>query len=283
MASKVIRFINIGRIFRTIIVVLFFLGLLFDFKNYPFLASIKKYVYPFLEVSLITLLIIRIVQAIKHKASGAITKDFLDRARSLLSFIFDSKSIGYAIASEVSIIYYLLLLRKPPVPDNITSFSSYKESGTLALQYSILSILLIETVGMHFLYMRINMTLAYILTGLSAYTCFQLLAHIRAIKFRLIRLNQKELEFHMGLATDVDVSYAKISSISINKDFTPDKETAKFGFLSKMENSNVLIELKEKMEVIKILGVRKQAKRLYLYVDHSDNFISSVKNKLIDS
>jgi hypothetical protein len=135
---------------------------------------------------------------------------------------------------------------------------------------------LIETTGVHFLLKRWNGFYAWILTGFSIYTCMQLSAHIRAIRLRPIRVSEHRINMHMGLAADAIVQLTNIESIELTKKNFEEKGMIKIALIKGLENHNMMIRLKEPVEVIKLFGIKKRASAILFYTDELEKLLASI-------
>jgi len=166
--------------------------------------------------------------------------------------------------------------------ENNSKFTSYKESGILAVLYALLMVLIIETITMHFIFVLVGKVFAWILTGLSLYTCLQFLAHIRAVKYRQSNIENNILHLHMGLAADATINIDNIKTIELTTKDCIDNDFAKISLLKKLESHNIRIELHEAIEVIKMFGIKTESKTILFFIDSPKEFketIIALKNK----
>lgn len=168
--------------------------------------------------------------------------------------------------------YYVFLGSRDKTIDNETKFTSYKENGVAILLWTILSIFLIETTGMHFLLSLWSKTIAWVLTGLSFYTCLQVFAHIKAVKARPIIINKDSLEIHNGLSGDAYIQFDNIEKFELSKKKPQDRNTIKIELLKGLENHNIVVYLKKPIQVTKIFGIKKSTDTVLFYVDKSKEF-----------
>ena len=110
---------------------------------------------------------------------------------------------------------------------------------------------------MHFIFNLRNKTLAWILTGLSLYTCLQLFAHIKAIRARPVIINDDSFEIHNGLAGDAYIDFENIEKIELSTKKPAGKKSVKISLLQGLENHNVIVHLKKPVEATKIFGIIK--------------------------
>ncbi|MEO6454666.1 MAG: hypothetical protein ABIN97_11355 [Ginsengibacter sp.] len=194
-----------------------------------------------------------------------------------------NEKIGNIVSSEVAVIYYAFFSTKDKEIDYKTKFSSYKENGLPIILGAILSIFLIETTSVHFLLSLWSKTIAWVLTGLSFYTCIQLFAHIRALKARPIIINANSFEVHNGLAGDAFIQLDNIEKIEMSNKKPASRESIKISLLKGLENHNIVVYLKNPIEVTKIFGIKKQTDTVLFFVDKPKKFINIVTTLLTNN
>jgi hypothetical protein len=127
----------------------------------PILHIIKTWVSPALEGFVILFIGRKFYIANRiAKANKVNSIDFLMHCRAVLFQVTGSEKAGNIIASEIAVMYYAFFCTANKSPNFTTTFSSYKENGITIVLMAILSILLIETTGVHFLVSIWNSTVA---------------------------------------------------------------------------------------------------------------------------
>ncbi len=245
---------------RVFILGLLFAGIILKSGSNPILHIIQRWVSPVIEASIIFMIGRKFYLANKKAKETSNTKiDFLFHCRKVMFQVIGNEKISTLISSEIAVLYYTFFGSRDKTIDYKITFSIYKDNGITLVLGVILSILLIETAGVHFLLMLWNKTIAWTLTGLSVYTCIQLFAHIRAIKARPIILNADSIEIHNGLAGDAFIQVENIEKIEISSKNPGNRESIKISLLQGLENHNIVVYLKKPIEVTKIFGIKKQA------------------------
>lgn len=256
-------------------------GFMLNDHSNIFLQIIKTWVSPIIEGAVIFFIGQKFYFANKKANQKNTTKpDFLMHCRAVMLQVIGNEKFANIISSEIAVLYYAFLGSKDKSIDNETKFSSYRENGILIVLWAILSIFLIETAGMHFLLTLWSETIAWVLTGLSFYTCIQLFAHIKAVKARPIILNIDSLEIHNGLAGDACILFDNIEKFEISKNIPQDRNSIKIALLNGLENHNVVVYLKNPIQVTKIFGIKKSTDTILFYVDKSKEFSNSLTSRL---
>ena len=268
-------------VLRVILLGIIASGFMLKTESNQLMSILKQWVVPMIE-AVIFLIIIR-----KFYLANKITKtlnsgsiDFLSHSRVLLSETFGSAKIGAVIATEVSMFYYAFFSKKNKKNSDELHFTSYKNNGIIAVFYAFMMAIIVESLAMHFLLMPVSSLFAWVLTGLSLYTCVQLFAHIRAITARVIKIDDHTLELHMGLAADAEIHLSNIKSIEIITKESIEKDVVKISLLKKLEPQNMMIELHEAVEITKSYGIKRYSKRISFFVDEPNICYEKLKIRI---
>lgn len=251
-------------------------GLLLTGSKIPALSFVKTWVAPVAELTLIIFIALRFQRAVKTiKEKGDLPNDFIFYCRNILFEISGNRKFSNIITSEIAVFYYLFKGKNRKV--DLNAFTCYKENGMIMVYGSILGLLLIETGGMHFLFMLWNKKAAWILTGLSIYTCLQLFSHIRAMTLRTHVITSTGLYLRNGiLGGDVKIMLENISEIRNSEKATP-ADAVNLSLLKGIEKHNVIISLHEPVTVLKGFGIEKKTSAILINVDKRDLFIREIE------
>ena len=277
----VIRRLAISRIstLRIFLIGVLIAGLILSKTDNQFLRIIKTWISPAIELSLIGYIIRKFrkaTAAVREKENNS--GDFLVHCRAILSSVMGSSKVANIFASEVAVFYYIFS-SKDKVVDNKTRFSSYKENGVVLVLSTFLCLFVIETAGMHFLFARWNITFAWILTGLSLYTCMQLFAHIKAVRKRSIIISKSALLLRNGLfGGEANIRFENIDRVEVTKKTLLAPGVIKLALIKGLENHNTAIHLVEPVTVIKAFGITRKAKILMVQVDQQKGFMEAMKD-----
>ncbi len=244
-------------------------GILLDRHN-PFLHGIKTWVSPMIEVFVVFIIARKFYQARKANADEA---DFLTQARAIASHIFGNARAGDILGSEFAVFYYAFAPTASPSPG---SFSYSRSAGTIPVISAFLICMVAEGIGLHFLIARWSPLTAWILTGLSAYTMLQLIAHMRATKARPIRLENDRLILRNGLAADAVIDLSNIEEITLTTRTSSKENALKLALLGPLENHSVRIKLRQPVTVTRMFGIRRVASVLLFAVDRSAELFAAI-------
>ncbi len=271
--------ITVSRIF---LVGLLVAGFILSAPSNNLLHLIETWVSPVVEGVVICFVGYKLYLANKKaKAANSNKPDFLMHCRAVMFQLTGHEKFANIISSEIAVLYYAVFGGRYKAIDNETKFSSYHENGITIVLWAILSIFLIETAGMHFLLTLWSNTVAWVITGLSFYTCIQLFAHIRAVKARPIFINNNSLEIHNGLAGDAFITFDNIEKFELSKKVPSGRNPVKIALLNGLENHNVVVYLKTPMQVTKIFGIKKDTDTVMFYVDKSKDFSNALSARLL--
>lgn len=266
---------------RVFVVGIFIAGFLLKDEPASLFHFVKKAILPLVELGLIVFIVRKFYIARRQaKRSGDRQVDFLFNCRSILAEFFGSEKIGNMAGSEIAVIYYAFFSKNAKDVDDRNQFSSWKKNGILLVLYTFLCLFIIETTGMHFVFRLWSNTAAWILTGLSDYTCIQLFAHIRAVKARPVQIKRNAVEIHNGLAGDAIIEFSNIEKIELDKKIPGGRNSIKIALISGFENHNCIIYLKQPIIATKIFGIKKSADVILFYIDQPGLFISSINERM---
>lgn len=250
--------------------------------NQQHLNLVKTFGVPAVEMIVITFILIKTRNMIRaFKGVNRTTSDFYDVLKRVSAEVLNSQKIGAIFTTEISMISYGLLFWKTK-PVERDHFSGYKENAFVATFIAILCILIVETVIVHYLLMRWNSIVAWVILALSLYSGLQILGHLKATTQRLSQLTPENIHIKYGLFGDACIPYGIINKIELNSK-TPDdpKSFHKFALLGELESHNISIELEEPITVELAYGFSKQTKTILLHIDQPSLFIDRVNERIL--
>jgi len=201
---------------------------------------------------------------------------FVDPVFNLRSAMADVLGDSVAIkiiASELAMLRYGLLFwkkEKQGLKESI-SFSTYKESGYVAIWCILLVAVTVEIVAFHLLLMRWSNTAATIITVLSAYGIIFLVGDLSAIMKRSVVVMGDQLILRTGFRWRVSTSLSNISSLAkITNDYYSKDPYFKGGVLK--SSNNLLVTFKEPVRVDKLYGSSKEFNSILMTIDDFESF-----------
>ncbi|MBO6518221.1 MAG: hypothetical protein JJ975_16920 [Bacteroidia bacterium] len=247
-------------------------------EGQTYLNYFKSYALPVLELSILSLIIIKVRKARRlFKQQNSTSHDFYTALRQTCMSILPPKVAGLLV-TELSIVYYGLL-NWSSVKSEKHTYTHHNRSGTPALLYGFLFLIAIETVALHFLLARWSNLAAWILTGLSIYTALQILGIARSLNKRFYRLDGQELVLSYGILSETSIDIATIEEIELTRTSPKNKNIQKLTPLGEVESHNILLHLSEACTLHGLYGWRKTTRLLAFYVDDPQALRQDILNQ----
>ena len=244
------------------------------------LSLVKAYVLPCVEIGVLIFLMVQVHRIRQSfKMSGKSEGDVLDALKASVTAHFGASRAGQILASEVAMIYYMLVFRRPKPR---TGFTAHKENGLVALFAGLIGILLVETFALHFLLMQWSTAVAWVISGISLYTCLQIFAHARALTMRKTTFENGQLLLRYGLFGDAKINMNDFAKVEITKRH-PAQNSGKIvqlALLPGLETHNIAIYFKSPQTIERIYGIRQKCDVLLLHLDNKADFLLEVNRAL---
>ncbi|MEL6615128.1 MAG: hypothetical protein AAFQ43_05290, partial [Bacteroidota bacterium] len=165
-------------------------------------------------------------------------------------------------------------------PRDETAFGYRQRSGYPAVFAGFLIAAAVELALGHFLLLRyVGPTAAWIHLALSVYGTLWLVADLRAMHARPIRLDARGLLVRCGLRWTADVPLAQIAEVR-RLEKGSYKGTDGFLDLTPLGSARYAVVLREPMRVRGPLGITREASRIGLDVDDRERFEAAIANAL---
>ncbi len=271
-----------SKIPKTTVVPLLVLGMLLGYtvlpkENQLILDYFKSWILPLIELGVLSFLGFSVYRSAKR---------FKNQRKKDFDFYTTLKAIGEEIlpkvpaallTSELAVLYYgLWTWKKRPLVKH--EFSYHKNSGTLTVLAAFICIIGMETYVFHIILAKWNNSIAWILTGMSCYTVIQIFGFLKSMARRPISIDEHTLYLRYGIMGEAIIPLNQIAAIERNnKELDAKKFQRKLSFLGAMESHNIVLRVKEPMEVLGLYGSSKKYQVLGFYVDQPALF-----KKLLD-
>ncbi|SEL52017.1 hypothetical protein SAMN04487910_2706 [Aquimarina amphilecti] len=245
-------------------------------KNQYYLNLFKTWIFPVLELSILSYVIYNLTKAIKrYKSNRNKSVDFFTALKNTCLEILPKGAVN-PVVMEIAVLYYgFIYWKKRKLNEN--EFSYHKNSGTISLLTAIICIIAIETVVFHILLSKWNTPTAWILTFLSIYSGIQIFGFIKSMFKRPISIENNKLFLRYGIMNETIINLTDIDSIEVSsKDIELDKVTRKLSFLGELESHNIVIRLKEENTLIGLYGIKRTYKNLVLHIDNKIEFKNQI-------
>jgi len=255
-------------------------SLILPTENQYYLNLFKTWVLPIVELSILAFVIFNVRKGIKrYKQYKTESFDFFTTLKSTCYEILPRVTV-IPVVTEIAVFYYgFIHWKKRKLKDN--EFTYHKDSGTVTLLIAIIVIVAIETITLHILLAKWNITVAWIFTFLSVYSGIQIFGFVKSMFKRPISIVSNKLILRYGIMNETTIEIANIDSIEISsKDIELSKETRKLSFLRELESHNVIIRLKKENTLVGLYGIKRTYKNLVLHVDKKNEFKNQINNAL---
>lgn len=231
-----------------------------------------------LELVILGLLVINVGKISKSvKNSGHGLRTFPETLKQVLLNKGVSPLVSNLVTTESSLFYYAFFGWKKPALLKTGEFSNYKASGYKSVFVTILFLLPIETVALHFWLASYSHVVAWVLTGISIYSVFFILGDRNAVYHRPNSLGEKSMFLSTGIRWQVELPYNQIESLDQREG---DETKEKFLNFSTFGHGNLVIKLKSPITVRGLYGIKKTTETLVLSIDRSDLFSDKVREKI---
>lgn len=174
------------------------------------------------------------------------------------------------VATEAAMLRYAVLgtWAHPEVGAGEKAFSTYRQSGFVALAGTLGGLLVLESVAVHLVLARWHPVAAWVLTAGSAYSLLWLLAHGQAVRCRPVLLSETTLVVRVGFCWRVAIPRGQVA---VAQQLTGDLPAAAAGCLNLAKllftPPNVLLYLAEPQVVQGPFGWRRTTRCLACYLD----------------
>lgn len=244
-----------------------------------FLNRIEFWLFPIVEFSVISYIIVSARKTIRQfKVEKKESPDFYTALCTACKAALP-KRVAMVLAMEIAVVHYALFAWKTTEKLKPNEFTSHKKSGISLVVYAFIMIVLAETFAVHVAVGRWNETVAWILTGLSLYTCLQLFALVRSLPKRLtyIDVEAGKIQLRYGFFNETTIDINDITAIKLTTRSLPkDGSVVKFSALGNLDTHNIILYLKEETILQRVYGIKKPFKALAIYMDEKEAFVSQL-------
>jgi len=210
-----------------------------------------------------------------YRAAGAHETRLLPRLR-----LAAGQGLGIAgllLVAELDMLRYAVLGWWEPVPATLPGaavFASHRESGFGALLVVACFALLVESAALHLLVRLWSPTAASWLLVADAYALLLFVAHGHAVRLQPTVLTAEALLVRVGFFWHVAVPRAALQTAeALRGDFAADAETLNLA-RPLLAAPNVMLTFAAPVAVTGPYGIRRRARRLALYLDQPQAFLT---------
>ncbi|WP_268123164.1 hypothetical protein [Roseivirga pacifica] len=244
-------------------------------ENHSTLGYVELALFP-IEIGVIGYLIYSVRKIVKGMgAKGHSLRDFPEVLKCLLLEKNTKPLLTNVVSSEASLFYYTFAGWRKPKALAQNEFSSTKSSNYGLIFGFILFILPVETVVLHILLNSFSPILAWVLTGISIYSLFFIFGDRNALRHRPNSVETNGLKLKTGIRWSVFVPFDQVIRIEYREG---DSSEEKFVNLSPFGAGNVVITMKDPIEVNGIYGLKKTTDKLVLSIDQLEELKAQLPN-----
>jgi hypothetical protein len=228
----------------------------------------------FVEIGLMIWAFSKIKSIIKtYKSLSFNSFDFYFNLKKSLELAIGNTIFTRVLAAEIATIRYGLLFFIQPKIEALPHqkiFSVHKKSAYTTIWAVLLFVGFVELFALHFLFQKFGNTVVLIADILSIYMLIFMVADLMALLRRPILVDNQQLIIRNSLRWYSNVDIDNIEKIESIGHIPADKHIKKVATLGE---PNVLLTLKESVELTGFYGMRFQTKRIALLVDDRELFI----------
>jgi hypothetical protein len=241
------------------------------------LSKVKFISIPLIEIGIVSMIIYK-MSMLSNSLKRTTRGDFYDRLLIACNEVFPNR-IGKVLASEIAVFYYLLVSKSKENKSD-WEFTYFKKSGIKSILGSLLFLISIETIVVHLLISKWNLTVAWILSFIGIYTMIQVLSIMKSMSKRLISIDyeSKNLKLRYGFGSQTQISFDSISNIEkTQKTFHNTKSHICLSLFDLLDSKNIVIYLKNENKLQRIYGIEKKYRSISIFVDERDVFVSKIE------
>ncbi len=240
------------------------------------LNTATTWVLPVVEMTVFAIVVLKVRKAMRlfrAKRSGSL--DAADAIRAVATDLIPGRA-GTLAATEMTVMYYVFIAGKKLKPLT-NEFTIHRHSGTVAVLSILTFVVFIETVAVHALLQMWSATAAWILTLLSLYTAMQVIAVVRSLSRRPIRVDPRHVRVAYGLYAECLLDRSDIARVELSsRSVVADDGELKLSPLQDLEKHNVILHFNATQRIDMMYGITKDCDSLALYVDEPNKFADAL-------
>ncbi|WP_299678751.1 hypothetical protein [uncultured Dokdonia sp.] len=246
-------------------------------ENQTYFLLFKKWIFPLVEITVITYIIYKVRSVVKqYNLKKNTTIDFFTALKNTCKEILP-KTVAIALTTEIAVFYYgFIYWKKRTLKKN--EFSYHKETGSLTLLAAIICIIAIETIVLHVVIAKSSTIAAWIVTFLSIYSGIQLFGFLKSILKRPISIQNEKIYLRYGIMSESIIAIKDIDTILLSSKDIDAKETRTLSFLGSLEPHTIIITLKKEYTLTGLYGIQKKYKKIAFSVDDKIRFKNTVEH-----
>jgi len=184
---------------------------------------------------------------------------------------------GGAIFNEAAILWYAFLgwTRRRSINPEVLTFSGHRRNAYPAILAAIMMAVIVETGVVHLLVSLWIGWLAWLLTGLGAYSLAWLLGDFQAARLNPSLLTGSRLHLRTGLRWQADLALEEIVAVH---DQEPDEKHVKMVMFG---SPDFWLECSDPVLVRGLFGIERRVKFVGLGLDDPDGFRREIESRIV--
>lgn len=241
-------------------------------ENQTLLSIIKTWIIPVVEIGVVTFIFLKVWRIVHHyRTTKQVVPDFFTAFKSAAAEVLP-KQIANVLAMEIAVIYYGFFHWKKK-ERAVNEFSYHKNTGTKTLLYGMIIVIAAETIGFHFMLSSWSATAAWIATGISIYSAFQVFGIARSLPKRPITIEKNALHLNYGIMNETTIPIDCIANLEFSKrELEFDKEIRRFSPFGLSEGHNIILTVTKPCTIHGFYGIKKEFTTLAFFVNDVEWF-----------
>lgn len=219
----------------------------------------------------------KIIQAYRLLSSER--SDFIANFEEAMTNVLGKMAVMSVLVTEISTLYYAFSWDKRiEAKPGQTIYTTYRRTGISAILIMLFVVTIIEAAAVHLVIARWSPATAWILSALSAYTALLIASYARSLPKRPVLVDSQHIHLRVGLfwrATTHRLNVETIRLVHWNSSLDAHTLNAAKPL---MTEPNLLLVLKEPVEVVGLYGIRRKVSRLAIYIDEPEAFIAQMSS-----
>lgn len=221
------------------------------------------------------LVVVLVRRGIRAMRSADAPGDLADSIRETARSVVPAPRLADAAAYEVALLAYAFAGWRMRAADDEGAFTIHRRGGYSAVAFALGLASVVELTAVHLLLHPWSPTVAWVLTGLSAYGMVWLLGDTQAIRLRLLRADDEALRVRVGLRWSVDVPWGDV--VSVTRAGQPAADDGR-GMLraTPIGDPRLVVGLARPLTATGPYGFTRRVSRIGVAVDDEARFLAAV-------
>ena len=240
----------------------------------------SEFLIPAIELSAAVFLFFKLRHVIRDVRSARINcLYFIDALRIGLRKSLRSDLVAAILAAEVSMLYLVFMgwfARFRTSRRDVSVYSYHRKTSYLL--WALVALVVVETGGMHLVIGIWTQTGAWVFTAISAYTILWLVGHFHAARLQPVIVDDRCIHLRTGLIWRTQMPLSNIAEV--RKRMRGDSELDGYVNVAMIGSPDIVVVLKEAVEIEGLFARRREAKLVGIGVDEPKELLKDLGNRL---